>query len=137
MKSELLWPFKLTNRANVVALKQLPQHMKPLIRLYEVASRDASRDLIRDPRTLSSLLQRSQPLSNGYYLWTNEAYHLQLILYDKWQTCSSENDRARMVRNHLQLANARFETSYDAIKPYDLDIIENMTISEQNAKILL
>src|SRR4051812_22073089 len=39
----------------------------------------------------------SQHLLSGYYLWINVAYHLDLILYDKWRICSFKNGRVQVL----------------------------------------
>src|SRR5450432_1882188 len=73
---------------------------------------------IYDLRTVNSQIQRSQHLSNGYYLWINVVYHLDLTLYDEWQTYSFKNDpiQAKAVAVAVALANYGFITLYDDTK---------------------
>ena len=68
---------------------------------------DALRDAIQSLGTRNSQLRRNQHLSNGYYLWINVVYHLDLIPYDKWQTYFLKNDPIWAKAVAVALANAR------------------------------
>jgi hypothetical protein len=81
------------NQGHFSTFMQRLQPTVPHIRLYEDALADALRDTILDLRTSNLPLRRNQYLFNRYYLWVNEAYHLEPIAYDKWRTYYFKNDR--------------------------------------------
>src|SRR5450432_965898 len=132
----------------MLSKKAISQVLEPLqsrttldVRPSKIVLMDALRDAIHDLRTANSQIWRNQHLSNGYYLWINVVYHLDLTLYNKWQTYFLKNDlipiRAKAVAVAVALANAGLQTLYDDIKPCKHDILANTTINEQNAKIQL
>src|SRR5450432_958455 len=109
----------------MLSKKAISQVLEPLqsrttldVRPSKIVSMDALRDAIHDLRTVNSQIQRSQHLSNGYYLWINVVYHLDLTLYDEWQTYSFKNDpiQAKAVAVAVALANYGFITLYDDTK---------------------
>src|SRR5450432_3377523 len=109
----------------MLSKKAISQVLEPLqsrttldVRPSKIVLMDALRDAIHDLRTANSQIWRNQHLSNGYYLWINVVYHLDLTLYDKWQTYSLKNDpiQAKAVAVAVALANYGFITSYDDTK---------------------
>jgi hypothetical protein len=84
---------------------------------FELALKVFVRDATQSLRIENSLLQRNQPLFNGYYLWISEAYHLELILYDKWRIYFFKN--GQMQAKVLLLVNAGLTPLYDDMKLYN------------------
>src|SRR5450755_2582412 len=108
----------LSNMAILQVFEMLQSRTTLYIQLYNVALMDGLQNAIYDLRTINSQIQRSQHLSNGYYLWINVVYHLDLTLYNEWQTYSFKNDpiQAKAVAVAVALANYGFITLYDDTK---------------------
>jgi hypothetical protein len=127
----------LSKKAILQVLELLQSRTMSYLQPSKIALMGGLRNAIHDLQTANSQIQRNQHLSNGYYLWINVVYHLDLTLYDKWQTYSFKNGPIQVKAIPLKLANAGLQTLYNDIKPCKHDILANTTINEQNAKIQL
>src|SRR5450432_4124296 len=121
----------------MLSKKAISQVLEPLqsrttldVRPSKIVSMDALRDAIHDLRTANSQIRRNQHLSNGYYLWINVVYHLDLTPYNKWRTYSFKNGPIQIKAIPKQLANYGFITLYDDTKLYHHDIFDDTATTE-------
>jgi hypothetical protein len=66
----------------------------------------------------------------------NEAYQLEVVLFSKWRIYSFKSDQIRTAIIYLQLANARFTTSYSVKTLFNQSITVNTIISMLSVRIL-
>ena len=127
----------LSKKAISQVLELLQSRTRYYIQPFKIALIDSLHNMIRDLQIANLQIWRNQHLSNGYYLWINVVYHLDLTLYNKWRTYSFKNSLTQVKAIHPQLANYGFTTLYNDTKLCHHDIIANTTINKQNAKIQL